>query len=578
MKNKLRVFIENGEYELANQYLLNNISVNDYNDEVAVFDAAIGLYYQDDKRVWNACANGLALNPVNHELYVILGEYYFSQKNYNQMYLCYENALYHCKDKDDREQINSTIGMLKENYPITVRKVSIIILSYDLLQYTRNCIESIRNTTAEEVREIIVVDNGSKDGSVEWLRGQKDIRLIENAENIGFPKGCNQGIEAANSDHDIFLLNNDTLMLTNSLFWLRMGLYERQNIGSVGSISNNCGNLQRAERDKEYSFEEWMRYGWFKNVPMEYPYQEKLYLIGYALLIKREVVNKVGELDERFTPGNFEDNDYGLRILQEGYKNILCKNSFIFHYGSKSFKKDNEKYYNLLQINGEKFKEKWGLGVSYHFYPRRELGDWIKEETESAFNVLDIGCGCGALLTYIKGFYPNASIYGVEMVKKAAEIAGNIGNVICGNIETMDFPWEKSFFDYVILGDVLEHLHDPAEVLIKLKSYIKKGGHIIVSMPNMKHYSVMLPLIIEDKFTYEDAGILDRTHVKMYTGTEINRLIKQAGYEVEEVRYTLGEEADKAVKEVIDILLEIAGKTDPMPYLAYQYLFKAKLN
>ncbi len=98
----------------------------------------------------------------------------------------------------------------------------------------------------EDVRQIIVVDNASEDGSVEWLRGQKDILLIENQENRGFPAGCNQGIAAADADADIFLLNNDTILPENALFWLRMGLYESEKNGAVGSVSNCVGNHQQA--------------------------------------------------------------------------------------------------------------------------------------------------------------------------------------------------------------------------------------------------------------------------------------------------------------------------------------------
>ena len=89
--------------------------------------------------------------------------------------------------------------------------------------------------------EIIVVDNGSKDGSVEWLRQQPDIILVENKENMGFPGGCNQGIKASSKGADIFLLNNDTMLPENALFWLRMGLYDRDENGAAGSVSNFAG-------------------------------------------------------------------------------------------------------------------------------------------------------------------------------------------------------------------------------------------------------------------------------------------------------------------------------------------------
>lgn len=285
---------------------------------------------------------------------------------------------------------------------------------------------------------------------------------------------------------------------------------------------------------------------------------------------------KSGGLDERFTPGNYEDNDYGLRVLQAGYKNILCKNSFIIHYGSKSFGNDLIAYKNILMRNAKKFKEKWSLSPNYYFNSRPELVKFVDESRIAPVKILEIGCGCGATLAYLKGKYPNASTYGVEIVSKAADIANHVSNVICADIETLDFPWEENAFDYVIMGDVLEHLHEPSIVLKKLHKHLKKGGHIIVSMPNMKHYSVMLPLLINDQFSYTDAGILDTTHLKMYTCTEICRLLHSSGYEIEKISGTMYGKPNSEERRIIDMLLEISSTKDESQYLAYQYIVKAR--
>ena len=206
MKEHIKELLTNGQYEEADIYLNENITIQNYDDEIAIFDGTIGLYYGDGHRVWQACANGLTLNPKNYELYVILGEYYLGS-NINQAYLCYENALFHCNKDEDRIIIKEVIDKLLESGEVTVRKASFVILSYNLLEYTKVCVESIRAKTPESSREIVVVDNASEDGSVEWLRAQKDVVLVENKENSGFPKGCNIGIEASDKENDIFLLS-----------------------------------------------------------------------------------------------------------------------------------------------------------------------------------------------------------------------------------------------------------------------------------------------------------------------------------------------------------------------------------
>lgn len=484
---KLELLFSINDYENAEKLIVSARKVSElYNDVVAIFDANLSLNKGDFSQMWEAIRCGLECNPKNYELYVLLGEYYL-QKNANQAYLCFENALFYCDNDDDRIQIESLIEQLKRENEITVNNVSFIILSYNTLDFTRTCIESIRENTLPSSREIVIVDNASTDGSLDWLKEQEDIVLRVNKENSGFPKGCNQGVEVASKENDVFLLNSDTLVPPNALFWLRMGLYEDDSIGATGSITNFAANYQAIPFENP-STENLLEYAHANNIPQKYPYEEKLHLIGFALLIKRPVYDEVGDLDERFSPGNYEDNDYGVRVVKAGYKNILCRNSFILHFGSKSFGKKAEKYAKLLEINAQKFEDKWHLDASLHFNPQRPLVDLIGEKCEDNIRVLDVGCACGATCAYIKSKYQNAKVYGVEWNKEAADIATHIADVVCADVENMDYPWEEEFFDYILLFDILEYLNEPENVLKELSKYVKQDGHIIVSMPNTEQY------------------------------------------------------------------------------------------
>ena len=232
---------------------------------------------EDRLQVWEDIQKGMVSNCRNYELYMRLGDYYL-EENPDQSYLCYENALFYCDVPEGRQKIEQMLCRIKEQYPVLVKKTSIIILSYNLLEYTRLCLESIRRTTPESAREIVVVDNGSSDGSVEWLRAQKDIILVENTENMGFPYGCNQGIKEADNETDIFLLNNDTIVTPNSIFWLRMGLYSGTRIGATGSVSNRASNGQIAEGCGN-NIQSCMQYAHVHNIPMKYPYEKNFILL-----------------------------------------------------------------------------------------------------------------------------------------------------------------------------------------------------------------------------------------------------------------------------------------------------------
>lgn len=179
--------INNEDYKRAETLFQEYMKTSDrYDDKIAILDAAIREWQGDREKMWKAIQRGLQINNRNYELYIMLGNYYLSENLY-QSWLCYENARFHCDVPEDRMKIEGLLENFRERYAVFAEKVSIVILSCDLLEYTKVCIESIRRTTPESVREIIVVDNGSKDGSVEWLREQTDIFLIENKTNMGFP-------------------------------------------------------------------------------------------------------------------------------------------------------------------------------------------------------------------------------------------------------------------------------------------------------------------------------------------------------------------------------------------------------
>ena len=213
---------------------------------------------------------------------------------------------------------------------------SIIILNYNTCEYIKMCIESIRCYTQDEPYEIIVVDNGSNDGSVLWLKMQQDVRCIFNEINEGFPKGCNQGLEVA-SGSELLLLNSDTIVTPRWLKNMKLALLSRPEVGAVGCVTNFCSNLQEINApykglDKLFTFAEEFNH----SNPLQW--ERRLRLVGFCYLFKREVFDKIGYLDERFSPGNYEDDDYSLRIWQAGYELLLCKDTFIHHKAKASLR------------------------------------------------------------------------------------------------------------------------------------------------------------------------------------------------------------------------------------------------
>lgn len=571
MYGKLTELINTGEWELAEREF--RLYQNDtWTDELAILAASIFFQKGQREEAYESIRKGLLYNYKNYELYLLLGNYY-EEKNINQAWLCYENAEFYCDNKEDLAVITQYKKALVNSEEWQVRKTSIVILTYNLKEITVQCIESIRQNNLPSSYEIIVVDNNSTDGIREWLQEQKDIKLICNSENKGFPYGCNQGIKMAEPENNIFLLNNDTVVTPNAIFWLRMGLYEKEYMGATGSVSNYVTNGQLIV-EKYDSLEEYISYGEKNNLPRKNPYEKKIFLVGFALMLKREALDNVGLLDLRFSPGQYEDNDLGIRLNYAGWQVLLCKNSFIYHYGSGGGRY-KESWNFVSEINANKLKEKWKFDIRYYTWARLEIIKLITHNADQPIKVLEVGCGMGATLAKIQYFWSKAEVCGIEIVERVAEVGANYLEIIPGNIETMELPYAKEQFDYIIMADVLEHLYEPESTIRRLMPYLKRGGAFLCSIPNFMHVSAILPLL-QGQFDYQDAGILDRTHIRFFTLDSIAKLFQGCGLEIEALSGTEADEFTEKEKQMVEALEKVPGVAPKEVFQVYQYIFRAR--
>lgn len=454
-----------------------------------------------------------------------------------------------------------------------INKVSIIMVTYNQLDYTKVCVQSIRENVAAGTYEMIVVDNRSEDGTRAWLKEQPDMKCVFNEENRGFPAACNQGAAIAEAGNDILLLNNDTIVCKNSIYNMQRALTEEKT-GAVGACSNSVGARQRIDESFQ-TIEEYIQYAEQNNVYDPFRHQKRLRLIGFALLIKRDLWDDIGGLDEVYGLGNFEDDDICLNILKRGYHLCFCPDAFIFHFGGTSFKLYNEKngshaYDDLLLHNRDIFEEKWGIRWGYFSHPRNEIVELIKRHPKVRFRVLDIGCGLGGTLQEIGNRYPRAELYGAEINQAVVDIASHYLNVCCADIEQDEIPFETKF-DYIILADILEHTKEPEKVLLKLKKYLTSSGAFIISLPNIMHISIMYQLL-HGRFRYTDEGILDRTHLRFFALTDMLCMLEKCGLRVERVMNTTVKLSAEQ-EQYLDLLCQMDPAINREEMLAYQYQF-----
>ena len=371
------------------------------------------------------------------------------------------------------------------------KMTSIVILTFNKISYTKKCIESIRKYTSKGSYEIIVVDNASTDGTISWLKEQSDIITIFNKDNLGFPKGCNQGIEIAQGS-EILLLNNDVIVTPKWLEQMLEALYSSEKVGAVGPVTNYAPGQEITVTYQNEA--EMVSFASEVTEKFKNKWSQKTKLIGFCLLFKKSVLEEVGVLDELFSPGNYEDDDISFRILLAGYKLLLCHNIFVHHFGSTSFRNDISKFNDLLSENELKFLDKWKIIKENIGTCRKDLIDLMNLSSRD-LNVFEVGSGIGKTLLEINNINANAKLFAIEKNEQAAIIAQNFAEVIIGDVEKTELPYKDQFFDYVILNDVLECIYNYEELLLKIKPLLKNSGKLLVSCKNVQNSEVLKNLL-----------------------------------------------------------------------------------
>ena len=162
--------------------------------------------------------------------------------------------------------------------------------------------------------------------------------------------------------------------------------------------------------------------------------------------------------------------------------------------------------------------------------PRTEMLEFVPN---AAQRVLEVGCLGGGFGAALKAARPGTVVSGIEPNPEAAEFArSRLDQVICGT-----FPAdvdETMIFDCIVFNDVLEHMVDPWAALVAARQALAPGGYVVASIPNVRHFSVVVPFVMYGQWRYTGFGILDQTHVRFLAGrVQIHDLFGSTGYSVE---------------------------------------------
>jgi len=222
-----------------------------------------------------------------------------------------------------------------------MKPVSIIILTLDCLDFTKRCLNSLKENT--ENCELIIVDNGSKQDTIDYLNSLKDlwdVKLIFNKENKGSPYAWNQGIKVAKYDY-IAIVDNDTMFSPNWLVYLQQCFQDNLDCGAA-SPSTCFGGGNRSDREiqrKRFDMtqEDINRYA--RGLDTGYI---NCQIYGFCFLTHKKVIDKIGVFDwKRYGIGTYEETDFFWRANQVGFKTYWVTHSYVHHYGHTTFKNEN---------------------------------------------------------------------------------------------------------------------------------------------------------------------------------------------------------------------------------------------
>jgi GT2 family glycosyltransferase len=288
-------------------------------------------------------------------------------------------------------------------------RASIVVVTCDNLVFNRLCLESLLHTTRRASCEIVVVDNGSTDGTKGYLQRlsteNPSIRVMFNESNMGFAASNNQALASARGEF-VVLLNNDTIAPPGWLDGLLAHL-DDPGVGLVGPVTNRAGN--EAQIETSYgTYGEFLAFAADRAARHRGQQSALRVATMFCAAMRRAVLEEIGPLDERFEIGLFEDDDYSMRARAAGYRVVCAEDVFLHHFGQASIGKlaAAGRYGELFHANRRRWEEKWHQ--AWTPYERRRSPDYqelvqsirqlVEENVPAGAKILVVSKGDDALL------------------------------------------------------------------------------------------------------------------------------------------------------------------------------------
>ena len=412
-------------------------------------------------------------------------------------------------------------------------EVSVVVLAYKRLEKTRRCVESILKYTAAVDYELILIDNGSADGTLEYFKSvpyeKKKIIHVTKGVGTNYPFAALRLIDMGRF---ICLVNNDLIVTHRWLENMLACMKSDPRIGMVNPKSNNTSNLQCVELPYQ-DYEEMQRKAARFNQPNPRKWEDRIRLLTLGTLYRKEAFLAGGWpiFDAGFFH-DFGDDDVTFRIRRLGYRTVLAGDTWICHdhdlrHGEE---KDLDEYDRSLQVGKKNFSDKY-YGVDawddVNNYYSLNMEHFPRPKAAKSARILGVDVRCGTPILDVKNWLRRFSVFDAELSAFTQDPRYWLdlkticsGPVVCDREEFLSDAFPAGYFDYVLADRPLNRYHEPQKVINDLFVLCKSGGIVVCKLKNAfsyQEYAHMLGQkdIYDREFSYNFpmeavAGALER--------------------------------------------------------------------
>lgn len=389
--------------------------------------------------------------------------------------------------------------------------VSIVVLAYNHLDYTKLCVESLYKYTVDVDFELITIDNGSTDETKAYFGGLPNTKKISFPENIGVDKAINYGFRIAEGKYTLNL-SNDIVVTSHWLGNLVACMEANERVAMVVPVCGASSNNQQVNLNY-HSLEEMQLFAQVYNQSDPNRWEERLKLVTYTCLFKTDVQKAIGGFDEDFNPGAYDDDAIGFRIRRAGYKLILAKDTYVHHFGSITFNEEYKKN-DIATKNRCLFTSKFGVDSWAASMIDFNVVDLVDYNRKNKVRILGIGKSCGSTLLQIKNSFRKKGIgevtlfYLAENERCLPDLLTICEDCLFAGPENVKQYFGSQPYDLIVVESETDKVENPREFFEDLSGMLKEDGQLITTATDK-----LYPLI--EKTLFEKGLVLSKS-VKNY--------------------------------------------------------------